>query len=72
MRSEMQVIHALVHVALRWREEGSRGREGRNSRKGESSTRPPRGDQVDGLPLVASTEIREFWSKSMRTWGSKN
>ncbi len=48
----MQVIHALVQVALRWREDGSSGRAGRNSRKGGSSTRPPRGDQVDGLPRV--------------------
>ncbi len=52
----MQVIHALVQVALRWREEGGIiEREGRNSRKGESSTRPPRGVQVDGLPRVVSS-----------------
>ncbi len=55
MTSEMQVIHALVQVALRWREEGgSIEREERNLRKGESSTRPPRGDQVDGLPRVVN------------------
>ncbi len=65
--SEMQVIHALVQVARRWREEGG-SREERNSRKGESSTRPPRGDQVDGLPRVVNTESRKTTSKRYATW----
>ncbi len=54
MTSKMQVIHALVQVAFRWREWGSTKREGRRFRKIDSSTRLPRGDQVDGLPRVVS------------------
>ncbi len=64
MTSEMQVIHALVQVALRWREVGSRERGARNLRKGESSTRPPRGDQVDGLPRVVN-DVRVFDKASL-------
>ena len=69
IKSKIQVIHALVQIAFESKEERFGRRKRRKEElmqalKKESSTRPPRGDQVDGLPRVVSTESRKIGSES--------
>ena len=49
VKSEMQVIHARMHIVY-----SRTPREGGRRIDEWSSTRPPRGDQVDGLPRVVN------------------
>ena len=65
----MQVIHALVQIASEIKGGGFGRRKRRKEEEMEalkkgSSTRPSRGDQVDGLPRVVSTESRKISPES--------